>query len=379
MDKNSERESLTYNEGIDPKRHKLPRFAIVFYAITAFCAILYVAFLCSKSFSDFFNRYISSAVRTFLAYLTGWIPFSLAEYIVILLPLILVVLASIGMRRYADTWRGVFVFCGAVLSAAGLIFSIFTLGFAPAYRGTTLDEKLGLSREDVSTEELYDTALMLAEAAKAEYEDVTYSSSTHFSVMPYNYNKMNDLLIEAYDTVCDEYTFIARLDSNIKPIMLSDAMSYTHITGVYTFFTGEANLNVAFPDHTLPYTAAHELSHQRGIAREDEANFMAFIVCTASDDAYIRYCGYINLYDYVASALYSASPELYWRVHDTLPSEIKAEQRAYSEFFDKYRDSVASEVSETVNNAYLTLHGTEGTKSYGMVVDLAVAYYRSDE
>ena len=50
---------------------------------------------------------------------------------------------------------------------------------------------------------------------------------------------------------------------------------------------------------------------------------------------------------------------------------------AFSQFFEQYRHSVASEVSETVNNTFLVMHGTEGTKSYGMVVDLAVAYYRS--
>ena len=135
---------------------------------------------------------------------------------------------------------------------------------------------------------------------------------------------------------------------------------------------------MAFPDYTIPYTAAHELSHQRGVAREDEANFMAFLVCIASEDAYIRYSGYVNLYEYVASALYSASPELYGEVRSTLDRSVRAEQVAYSAFFEQYRDSVASEVSETVNNTFLTLHGTEGTKSYGMVVDLAVAYYRSE-
>ena len=152
-------------------------------------------------------------------------------------------------------------------------------------------------------------------------------------------------------------------------------MSYTHITGVYTFFTGEANLNVDFPDYTLPFTAAHELSHQRGVAREDEANFMAFLVCLKSEDAYIRYSGYLNLYEYVASALYSASPELYWQVYATVPGRVRAEMRAYSDFFDQYRDSVASEVTEVVNDTFLTIQGTEGTKSYGMVVDLAVAYF----
>jgi len=49
---------------------------------------------------------------------------------------------------------------------------------------------------------------------------------------------------------------------------------------------------------------------------------------------------------------------------------------AYSDFFEKYRDSVASEVSGVVNDTFLTIQGTEGSASYGMVVDLAVAYYK---
>ncbi|MBQ5354551.1 MAG: DUF3810 family protein [Clostridia bacterium] len=48
----------------------------------------------------------------------------------------------------------------------------------------------------------------------------------------------------------------------------------------------------------------------------------------------------------------------------------------YSQFFDKYRENTAATVSNTVNNTYLVLQGTEGAKSYGLVVDLAVAYYR---
>ena len=53
---------------------------------------------------------------------------------------------------------------------------------------------------------------------------------------------------------------------------------------------------------------------------------------------------------------------------------MRGELRAYSMFFDKYRDTVVADVSEAVNNTYLVIQGTEGTRSYGMVVDLAVAY-----
>ena len=356
-------------------RKRFPVFAICFFALAALSAVLYVSFYFSERFSDFFNQNVSSWVRAILAYLTGWIPFSLAEYLLLMIPVILLVLVGWGFRRYSDSWWDVFVFCMSILSIAALIFSIFAVGFAPAYRGSRLDKKLSLDRREVSAEELYETALILSEAVNREVSSVGYNPDTDFSLMPYNYSEMNDRLLAAYDVACEKYPFIQRLHSRLKPVMLSEAMSYTHITGIYSFFTGEANVNVAFPDYTVPFTAAHELAHQRGIAREDEANFVAFLVCAESEDAYIRYSGYLNLYEYVASALYSASPELYAKAYGTLPACVKGEMSAYSAFFEKYRDSVASEVSGTVNNTFLTLHGTEGTRSYGMVVDLAVAYF----
>lgn len=358
-----------------PVKKKLPLVCKIIYGIAALCALLYVVFLISPAVADFFNKYISPAVRAPLAYLTGWIPFSLAEYLLLALPIIIIAAVTFGIKHYSDTWRNLGIYCLAVCSLAAYVFSAFTLGFMPAYRGSRLDEKMNIDKQPVSAEELRDTALLLTDVLQVAVEDVTFTASGA-SVMPYGYGEMNDKLMEAYADTCKKYDFIQPLNSNIKRVMLSEPMTYTHISGVYTFFTGEANLNVNFPDYTLPYTAAHEFAHQRGIAREDEANFVAFLVCSRSDDAYIRYCAYLNLYEYVASALYSANPEYYAEVYKTLPQEAKREMRAYSEFFDKYRDSVASDVSGAVNDTFLTINGTEGVKSYGMVVDLAVAYFK---
>ena len=186
--------------------------------------------------------------------------------------------------------------------------------------------------------------------------------------------------MDAYDKASAKYDFIDDFHSRVKPVMLSEPMSYTHITGVYTFFTGEANINVNFPDYTIPFTAAHELAHQRGIAREDEANFVAFLVCMESDDVYIRYSGALNMYEYVVSALYSANYELYKENYLKQPKAIIAERIACSEFFDKYRENVAANVSTTVNNAYITSHNQpQGVKSYGLVVDLVAAYMLSEK
>ena len=357
-----------------PKR-RLPLVSKIFFLLCALSGVLYVIFIFSAGFADFFNRYISSVIRAVLAYATSWIPFSLAELILILSPVILFAVVWIGSKKYANCWRDVFVYCGALLSVLALVLSIFVMGFAPAYRGTTLDEKLGIERRAVSTEELYMTAEILSDKIWEEYGSVYFSDSTDFSVMPYDFGEMNKKLLDAYDRVCDKYHFVQRLHSRVKPVMLSEPMSYTHITGVYSFFTGEANININFPDYTIPFTAAHELAHQRGIAREDEANFMAFLVCIESDDAYIRYSGYTQLYEYVAASLSGVDRASYIKSWNSLPAPVADEFVAFSKFFKKYQHSKVSEVTDKVNDKFLTSQGTPGAKSYGMVVDLAIAYY----
>ena len=156
-------------------------------------------------------------------------------------------------------------------------------------------------------------------------------------------------------------------------------MTYTHISGVYSFFTGEANINVNYPDFIVPFTMAHEMSHQRGIAREEEANMVAFLVCLNSNNPYVRYSGLSNVLSYVNSALYRADKELYKRFRNYYyPSELAKENSAYSLFFDKYRENVANNVTNAVNNSFLQSQGqSQGTKSYGLVVDLTVSYYKS--
>ena len=156
-------------------------------------------------------------------------------------------------------------------------------------------------------------------------------------------------------------------------------MTYTHISGIYTFFTGEANLNTNFPDFINVFTTAHEMAHQRGIARENEANFIAYLVCINSENKYMQYCGYMNMYEYLSDALYKASPTLYAKATVRLKDGGRHELRCYSDFFDKYRDNAVADMSDTVNDKYLEIQGTEGSISYGMVVDLAVAYHKAEQ
>ena len=355
-----------------------PIFSLVFFCLFIIAGGVHIACLASEKFADFYNCNIGALVRAALAYLTMWIPFSLAETVIISLPIIAFVLMYFSIKAYKKSEEASIRCIVALLSILSLMYSIFVLGYGMGYHGSPLAEKLSLEEKAVTAQELEDTALILLGELEPLLDEIAYKTDGA-SCMPYSLDEMNDKLNETYKEVCKKYTFIQDLKSKIKYIALSEPMTYTHISGVYSYYTGEANLNINFPDYSLPFTAAHELAHQRGIAPENEANFVAFLVCKDSDDLYIRYSAYLNMFEYVTNALYRANPESYYNLIYSADSRIRSELIAYSNFFEKYRESVASEVSDAVNDTYLKTQGvSEGSASYGMVVDLTVAYYKKN-
>lgn len=371
----SDKEKESYQRYND-KYEKIPLWSKVALILALVCLVVYIVICISPVFADFFNKYVGGSFRFIFAQITNVLPFSLAEAALILIPILLFLIIRYVWIYRCNTRRSTVVTLICIFSVASMFFSSFVLTFAAAYRGAELEDKLGIQSEKIDKHDLYNSAEYLVEEINKLASEIDYDSEG-FSIMPYSFNEMNNKLIKAYDKFADEYRFINNFYSRLKPVLLSEAMSYAHITGIYTYFTGESNLNVGFPDYTIPYTAAHELAHQRGVAREDEANMMAFLVSLCSDDTYIRYCAYVNMYEYVASALYKADKDMFRTVDKKLDPNVINEQRAYSAFFKKYSQSITSQVSGTVNDIYLQAQGTEGRKSYGMVVDLTVAYLKS--
>ena len=366
---------LTKHKPCD-KRH-LPLWAIICYGVAALALLLLIVATASPTFADAYNSTVGAFLRALLAHMTSWLPFSLAELLLYCMLPLLVFLVVLAYRHWSDTWREVFVFLGCILAVASILFSLFAAGFGVGHRTHALHERLAFDEVEVTADSLGETTSVLVEKLNALAPEIQYGEDG-FSVMPYSLREMNARLLAAYDPICDRYPFVQRLNSRIKPILASRAMSYTHITGVYSFYTGEANLNTYFPDYTLPFTASHELAHQRGIARENEANFIAFLVTESSDDTYIRYSAYLNLLEYVASALYATDVDMYREAMGDLCEDVKNELRAYSDFFDQFRDSAIANVSDAVNDTYLKINGNKaGSQSYSLVVELAVAYYCS--
>ena len=364
--------------------YNLKKFTTPFFLVSLFLFLPTVALLvlCQRfpTLADGINVTVAHALRVALGSVSSLWPFSLAELIIVLSPL----LAAGVIVLYCllcDTRRKSLHFLANTLGVLMLVFVVYFFTLGVGYHATRLDERAELKREKLTTDELYAVSAHLLSLCEAELEGVEFDADGS-SVMPYSMGELSRILCRDYDKLLESELgsriLGANFGSRVKGVGFSRVMSYLHILGIYTFFTGESNVNRDYPDVETPATTAHELAHQRGVSREDEANFVTFLVTLSSSDAYVRYSGAFDIFRYVSNALYSADPERYYELLASADARIIGEMRAISRHAKQFQGTAIGEVSSNLNDADLKANGTEGAVSYGFVVDLTVAYYKQN-
>lgn len=350
-----------------------------FWSALLALALIGVLFLllcrADKNFAEFYSTRIASFFRIVLGALNSILPFALSEFLaaaalVLLILWVVLALRAVITRSCSKSLKGFLLAPAAVLLALTILFCS-TLG--PCYYRKSLGELMKLD-DPADNERLFCALDYLIDVinGSAPYIETDASGAT---VSPMDFAHLAEAVLESFDAFCADRPYLQTVSFPAKPVLLSEPMTYTHISGIYTFFTGESVVNVNYPDFIVAHTIAHEYSHQRGIAAENECNFLGFAVCLASDEPYLRYSGAANVFSGIADEAYRADRARYSECIARLDPILNREFAAYREFFKKYADSPAGNVSAAVNDAYLKANSqTQGVKSYSMFTTLVVNY-----
>ena len=198
-------------------------FTIIMIAFTILTCIIHIIVSNSQGFANFFNYYITTPVRAVMAWITGIFPFSIAEALIISIPLWLTVLVYIGVKCAKKSKKYATRFLSAVFCIVLFIANSFVWTFGSGFHTTGIDEQLGLKREKVSADELYDTALWLTENINYYSEHIIYDADGS-SVLTYSYKDLSHKLCDSYGVVIEKYDNLrlSNFKSRVKPIILSE-------------------------------------------------------------------------------------------------------------------------------------------------------------
>ena len=112
-------------------------------------------------------------------------------------------------------------------------------------------------------------------------------------------------------------------------------MGATGTTGIFIAFTGESSISTTTFTTSVPFTMCHEIGHRMAFARENEANFAAFLACSVSNDEAFRYSGYYLAFVYCYNALYRVDREAAGEVWQAASDEIKTDAAASRAHYQK--------------------------------------------
>lgn len=360
---------------------KLKRFWCVLLIFPAFAATSLAAAY-PLATERVYSARIYPVISGFFARISGFLPFSLFEIIIVAMPVSLAAYITIKIRKlvkHPDSRRDVLTrLVSTLLCAAAIIYFGFTALCGLNYHRESFTAASGLSIRPSSAQELADLCVELLIKTN-DYAARVSRDENHVMVSSFeNYYRAAAFAPVAYANAGAEYPLLGGYTPRAKPVLASRVMSRLDLVGIYFPFTFEANVNIDVPGYEIPSSMLHELAHYKGFMREDEANFIAYRVGLASGNDDFAYSGLMLALIHSTNELYSADKDAYWELMQYLDDGAAADLDANTAYWKQFEGPVA-DFSEKVNDVYLkTNRQTAGVKSYGRMVDLLLAQYRKD-
>jgi len=364
-----------------PVKRKSALHRVLLYTLLAFppavLIVLYYILRDKKQVIDWVLTHISLPYRAVAARVSSLGPlryFSLAEIMVVLLILgalyfivkTIVILVrrphrlfNLGHRLYVLTLVALY------------ILSLYSWIWDAGYYGTDLAEKIGLVSDGITVSQLISVTQLFAEKANALSAQVERDADNHFIENKQDYFTRSK---DVYANIVTEFPALIGGSYAPKPMLFSKLMSLCGFTGVYVALTGETNINIDAPSCLIPATIVHEMTHQRGVNSEEEANFFAIAACVSSEIPVYEYSGYLLGLIYLTDTLNTVDPYAYRMITATFNAAVIQDWNDNIQYWVSH-ETAATETAMSVYDDYLKANGiASGVDSYGACVDLLVTW-----
>ncbi len=330
----------------------------------------FLFFLLSRSLMaiEFFSRLfeIKKVAHQFLA---SKIPFSVGDlfYIFLSLGLIYLVINLFNKRNRSKSGF-------QLLMILNVFYFIYQIFWGMLYFQEPLLNKL--SPEEITITEAKKLSNIYLNKCIKDRKKVAENKEGVFIVK--NINVIENAILENQKTlpanlIEKEYTEI----NAMKPSIFKFVMSYSGILGYYNPFTSEAQYNADLPSTYLPFTLAHESSHQLGYAREQEANFVGFLIGKNSKNAALKYStdffALKSLLRYIENEDPKFVEEILQKFSPGMKRDLKAER-----IFNEKHQGFLDKIFAVTNNLFLKSNQQEGSITYSYFTEMMIKYERQN-
>lgn len=306
--------------------------------------------------------------------ITGWIPFSVGDiiYLIVFLSILFAVIRFVNkaISRKLNR-RALVASLGKWVLTLLAVYIIFQSFWGLNYNRQGIAFQLRLEKPRYDTAALLKLQTFLLGQVNSSKEELNVSEKGY----PENREIFNRGTA-VYHQAAISFPFLQYSPASIKSSLFGKAGNYLGFTGYYNPFTGEAQVNTTVPRFLIPIITAHEMAHQLGYAKENEASFVGYLVSTTADDPYYRYSAYLDLFFYVNAQVSEFDSLSTQRAISQLDEGVKTDIKEWRDFALAHRTFLSKATTWLYGKFLVWFNQPEGIKSYDAVVALVISYYQ---
>ena len=322
------------------------------------------------------ERYYSTGIYVYLSRLQrllfGWLPFSVGDLIYLFVAIWLVValvrMIRTFIRREAG-WTWFRSFAGRALFAFLWVYVLFNGLWGLNYDRRGITYQLKLKVRPYTTAELK----TLVSALGARLTELDSVARLQRPELDQRRNLFSGAVV-AYDSLAVKDPRFGYPFASVKSSLFSYIGLYIGYSGYYNPFTGEAQVNTRQLPFTQPYTTCHEMGHQLGYARENEANFAGYLAARSSPDPVFRYSVYFDMWMYATGELYTRDSAFVKSQVARLPPDVRQDFRDLRAFYRKYANPLETRVWQIYGGYLRANRQPKGIVTYTEVTAWLIAY-----
>ena len=320
----------------------------------------------ATKFYPFFSR--------ILRIIFGWIPFSIGDilYLIAAAWLFWKVVENVRML-FKRELTGRLALKKMLHFALVFIFTyiIFNIFWGINYNRKGIAYQLQLTELKYDTSDLKMLQDLLLQKLNASKIAVINSHES--------YSYKNNLFKKAkssYDDAAKKYPFLTYKNLSVKSSFYGWLGDYLGFTGYYDPFTGEAQVNTTVPNFLQPYITTHEIAHQLGYAKENEANFVGYLAAVNSRDSLFHYSAYFDLFLYANREVYYFDSISSKNAREKLNPFVKKDIDELWRFNLAHRSFIEPAITWLYGKFLRMNQQPQGMHSYDAVVGMLIAYYK---
>lgn len=240
-----------------------------------------------------------------------------------------------------------------------LLYLTFKLLWGLNYSRPVIAAQLGLKDEMYTTDQL----VQLGRFFIGRLNDHQNVSKKRYTI-----KELQEKATLGYDSLAKKNALFTYKSPAVKPVLNSWAITKIGIEGYYNPISGEANVNMRLPDVALPFVACHEIAHQIGIGREDEANLVGYLAARNSNDEYFQYCADYAMLRSILFEIRLKSPEDYKLIYETINPGTVSDFKKDRAFWKAYNNDMFGYLDVAFDKFLKLNNQKKGTDSYQDIV-----------